>query len=107
MSTFLVQYQQCVQPWKQQWLSWQPPADLPAALQNKVVPYFNLQAQSERGKKCRISNQRPTASAKQTSSVKARLILVEEGPHKRKVYFTIGHDKMGSKSCSEIFSSSI
>ena len=47
-STFLAHYQQCVQPWKQQWLSWQLPAALPAALRNELVSQFHLEAQSER-----------------------------------------------------------
>ena len=48
-STFLAHYQQCVQPWKQQWLSWQLPAALPAALRNELVSQFHLEAQSKRG----------------------------------------------------------
>ena len=65
-STFLAHYQQCVQPWKQQWLSWQLPAALPAALRNELVSQFHLEAQSERGNQQSPSNRNchPTTSAK-------------------------------------------
>jgi len=48
-STLLAHYQHCVQPWKQQRLSWQLPAALPAALRNELVSQFHLEAQFERG----------------------------------------------------------
>ena len=65
-STFLAHYQQCVQPLKQQWLSWQLPAALPAALRNELVSQFHLEAQSERGNQQSPSNSNchPTTSAK-------------------------------------------
>ena len=67
LSTFLAHYQQCVQPWKQQWLSWQLPAALPAALRNELVSQFHLEAQSERGNQQSLSNSNchSTTSAKQ------------------------------------------
>ena len=65
-STFLAHYQHCVQPWKQQWLSWQLPAALLAALRNELVSQFHLEAQSERGNQQSPSNSNchPTTSAK-------------------------------------------
>ncbi len=67
LSTFLAHYQQCVQPWKQQWLSWQLPAALPVALRKELVSQFHLdEAQSERGNQQSPSNSNchPTTSAK-------------------------------------------
>ena len=65
-STLLAHYQHCVQPWKQQWLSWQLPAALLAALRNELVSQFHLEAQSERGNQQSPSNSNchPTTSAK-------------------------------------------
>ena len=65
-STLLAHYQHCVQPWKQQWLSWQLPAALPAALRNELVSQFHLEAQSERGNQQSPSNSNchPRTSAK-------------------------------------------
>ena len=62
-STFMAHYQQCVQPWKQQWLSWQLPAALPAALRNELVSQFHLEVQSERGNQYRIRSQKECSSS--------------------------------------------
>jgi len=69
-STLLAHYQHCVQPWKQQWLSWQLPAALPAALRNELVSQFHLEAQSERGNQQSPSNSNchPTTRTSKLSS---------------------------------------
>ena len=113
-STFLAHYQQCVQPWKQQWLSWQLPAALPAAFRNELVSQFHLEAQSERGNQQSPSNSNchPTTSAKRKRK-KRPLVSREESCWwkkfltNEKTNLTIGHEHMGSKTLSQKFSSSI
>ena len=67
-STFLAHYQQCVKPWKQQWLSWQLPDALPAALRNELVSQIHLEVQSERGNQQSPSNKVSHISSSRSSS---------------------------------------
>ena len=99
LSTFLVQYQQWVQPWKQQCHGmYQQPCQLHCEMSLFLSSICKLNLRK------RISDCHPTVIGIKQHLLSKQAMLVEEVPNKQIVHVTIGNEPMGqSKPLSRNF----